>query len=273
MPGYPWLFGGSPRQPTQEALDLVAYLDFLGRDARVNGLDQQAPPRSMDPDDEARKGMFCDCAIPRTPGPAMLFSTEMAATERDRNVLLGKAVFARDCAGCHGAAGGGDGPAADSLLPRPRDLGSALFSDRALSEFLWSGVAGSSMPGWSELPASELRGLATFIHSLPLPATSEPEKPQSVAEQARARELFASNCITCHGSAEGKVRQPNAVFAPRPTNFSLVRPGDAYATAAVRDGVSGTAMPPWKDKLPEADRQLLTRYVRSLYDGKPAARE
>jgi cytochrome c oxidase cbb3-type subunit I/II len=166
MPGYPWLFDGSPRQPTTEALDLTAYLDFLGRDAQLAGLDQKSAERRMDPDEEARMGVFCDCAIPRTRGPALLLSTDMPPAEFDRHVLMGKAAFARDCAGCHGAGGAGDGPAAESLLPRPRDLTAARFSDRALSEYLWFGVPGSSMPSWSDLPATELRALAGFVRSL-----------------------------------------------------------------------------------------------------------
>jgi cytochrome c oxidase cbb3-type subunit I/II len=284
MPGYPWLFDGSPRRPTHEALDLVAYLDFLGRDAQLEGApptspplrggDEGAPAQRMEPDEEARMGIFCDCAIPRTPGPAILFSTDMPPSERDRNVLLGKAAFARDCAGCHGATGKGDGPAAESLLPKPRDLTSARFSDRALSESLWLGVPGSSMPAWSDLPITELRGLASFVRSLENKLSQEQEKPQPPAERTRARDLFASNCMPCHGDPEGKARrQPNSTLAPRATNFSRVRPSHAYAEAALRDGVPGTAMPPWKDKLTEDERQVLARYVRSLYDEKRAPQE
>jgi cbb3-type cytochrome oxidase subunit 1/mono/diheme cytochrome c family protein len=274
MPGYPWLFDGSPRRPTREALDLVAYLDFLGRDARLAGLDQKAPPRLMDPDEEARMGIFCDCAIPRTRGPAILFSTDVPPTERERNVLLGKAAFARNCAGCHGPAGKGDGPAAESLLPRPRDLTSARFSDRALSEYLWLGVPGSSMPSWSDLSAIDLRGLVAFVRSLEGESSPEDKAPQPVAERTRARDLFASNCITCHGNPDDKARrQPNPTLAPRPTNFVLVRPSRAYAEAALRDGVPGTTMPPWKDKLTEEERRLLVGHVRSLYEAEHAAQE
>ncbi|HTU22627.1 MAG TPA: cbb3-type cytochrome c oxidase subunit I [Gemmataceae bacterium] len=274
MPGYSWLFDGSPRRPTKEALDLVTYLDFLGRDAQLAGLDQKSPPRLMDPDEEGRMGIFCDCAIPRTRGPAIFFSTDLPPFERDRNVLLGRAVFARDCAGCHGSAGKGDGPAVESLLPKPRDLTGARFSDRALSESLWLGVPGSSMPAWSDLPATELRGLACFVRSLESEESQETEKAQPSAERTKARDLFASNCITCHGDPESKRdRQPNSTLAPRATIFSRVRPSRAYAEAALRDGVPGTAMPPWKGKLTEDERRMLARYVRSLYDAEQASKE
>jgi mono/diheme cytochrome c family protein len=46
-----------------------------------------------------------------------------------------------------------------------------------------------------------------------------------------------------------------------------VRPSRAYAETVLRDGVAGTAMPPWKNKLTEDERRSLARYVRSLYRG------
>ncbi len=130
MPGYPWLFDGAPQRPTREALDLVAYLDSLGRDGKLAGLSDASPAQLMDPAEEARMGQFCDCDIPRRRGPAPLLDTELAPGERARFALHGKRAFARLCASCHGADGAGDGPAAGSLLPAPRDLTSAFFSDR-----------------------------------------------------------------------------------------------------------------------------------------------
>src|SRR4029077_9746824 len=47
MPPYPWLFSGSANQPTQEALDLLAYLQSLGRARQLSGFDQQAMASSM----------------------------------------------------------------------------------------------------------------------------------------------------------------------------------------------------------------------------------
>jgi cbb3-type cytochrome c oxidase subunit I len=267
MPAYPWLFDGSPRRPRQEALDLVAYLDFLGRDARLAGLDQKSPAQLMDPEEEARMGLFCDCAIPRTRGPAILFSSRLPPTEFDRNVLLGKAVFARHCAGCHGSAGKGDGPAAETLLPAPRDLTRSHYSDRFLSQTLWAGVAGSSMPAWNDLPAADLRGLVCHVLSLE-EKSSDADIPSPLPGK-EARELYAKNCQSCHGPEGGGDGMAARALAPAPTDFRQVRPGRAAAEEVLADGVPGTAMPSWKDRLTEAQRRLLADYVRSLY--RPSA--
>jgi cbb3-type cytochrome oxidase subunit 1/mono/diheme cytochrome c family protein len=263
MPGYPWLFDGSPARPTREALDLVGYLESLGRDAQLAGSTGPSPLPGRDPEEEKRLGMFCDCAIPRTRGPAVQLRTRMETSEMERFALRGADVFAHNCAGCHGKEAKGEGQAADFLLPRPRDLTTARFSDRKLSDVLWNGVKGSAMPSWHDLASNDLRGLAAFIRSLGAgveegPAMSEPQR-----EQARA--LFAKNCAACHGAGGEGNGLSATTMAPAPTNFREVRPTQAYAERALEEGVPGTAMLAWKEKLTASERSLLARWVRTLY--------
>jgi cbb3-type cytochrome oxidase subunit 1/mono/diheme cytochrome c family protein len=266
MPAHAWLFDGSPRNPTREALDLVAYLDSLGRDARLAGVFERGPARTMDPAEEERMGIFCDCGIPRTAGPAVFLSTELPAAELARFERRGTALFARHCIGCHGSGGKGDGLAAGSLLPAPRDLTRSHFSDAAMSRTLWEGVRGSSMPGWSELPANDLRALAAYVRSL------EPERPPASEapplngeEGATAEKLYVTNCATCHGPQGRGDGTAAGALAPRPTDFRHERPSLDYAEDVLVRGVPGTAMPPWRDRLGAEQRRLLARYVRSLY--------
>jgi mono/diheme cytochrome c family protein len=262
MPTYPWLFDGAPTRPTEEARDLVDYLESLGRSAQLSGLTGPKPLPGMDPAEEKRRGMFCDCNVPRTSGPAVLFSTRMEASELQRFARRGAEAFARDCAGCHGNEGRGDGPAAASLMPKPRDLTNAHFSDRALSESLWNGVKGTSMPEWHDLAGNDLRGLAAFVRSL---ESGSDQMALAASEQERARKLFAANCAACHGAeGEGSGRSASSL-APAPTSFRDVRPTLAYAEHTVAEGAPGTAMPPWKSKLSEADRRLLASFIRTLY--------
>ena len=47
MPPYPWLFNGSSNQPTQEGLDVLAYLQSLGRARQLSGFDRQTLTASV----------------------------------------------------------------------------------------------------------------------------------------------------------------------------------------------------------------------------------
>jgi mono/diheme cytochrome c family protein len=226
----------------------------------------------MDRAEEERMGVFCDCAIPRTPGPPILFeTTNLEPVELARFERRGAAVYARHCGGCHGPAGKGDGPAAASLLPAPRDLTSHRYSDRGLSRLLWSGVPGSAMPGWHELSAGDLRGLIAYVRSLEAAPGKEPaELPAK--ELAEAQKLYAKNCASCHGARGGGDGIAAGALAPRPTNFQEVRAARNYAEDMLARGVPGTAMPPWRDRLSAEQRRLLADYVRSLYQAAGAPR-
>ena len=158
MPGYPWLFDGSPTRPGRQALDLVNYLESLGRDAQLAGLSGPGPLPGRDPEEERRKGMFCDCAIPRTAGKAPVWDTT-AGGRRGRTLRTqGGRGLRPQLRRLPRAGGPGDGPAAVALTPAPRNLTTARFSDRRLSESLWNGVRGSSMPPWNDLPTATCGG-------------------------------------------------------------------------------------------------------------------
>jgi cytochrome c oxidase cbb3-type subunit I/II len=266
MPTYPWLFDGAATKPTREALDLVAYLESLGRDAQLAGLTGPRPLPGMSPEDEKRLGMFCDCAIPRTVGPAPLFSAGLDPGESTRLERRGVVVFAQHCSGCHGGKGEGDGPAAEALLPTPRDLSSARFSDRALSEALWFGRAGSSMPASHDLSVGELRALVAYVQSLDRQAEAR-EAGLTEQESAQAQALFGKNCASCHGSQGMGADSSASSLAPAPTRFRLVRPTVAHAEEVLERGIPGTSMSSWKgkDKLSDDERRLLARYVRTFY--------
>jgi mono/diheme cytochrome c family protein len=81
----------------------------------------------------------------------------------------GAEIYAKNCAMCHGEEGGGDGPAAAAMDPRPTDLTDAermsALSDEALLEAISNGKG--SMPGYgSMLKAEELKALAEFVRKM-----------------------------------------------------------------------------------------------------------
>ena len=60
-----------------------------------------------------------------------------------------KAIYAERCVVCHGAAGGGDGPAAHGLTPRPRNFSDAAWqggkADDALAKVIVGGGTGAGL--------------------------------------------------------------------------------------------------------------------------------
>jgi len=243
MPPYPWLFGGGPSQPTEDGLDVVAYLQYLGRARELSGFDSNA---------RARYSLSAPVLHP--------------ASDPDdlrEEVGRGATLFAANCASCHGPAGFGDGEAAASLLPKPANLTAARFSDDRLSAALWNGIPGSSMPPWRQLPAEDLRTLIAFVQSLRVSDAQSPSR--GIASLDQGKTLFAANCASCHGD-RGSGDGPTAgALAPPPTNFGLKEPTQRRALDVLEQGVPGTAMPPWKSQLDEEQRHALAEFVRSLY--------
>ena len=54
-----------------------------------------------------------------------------------QNLLRGKDIYLRRCAGCHGAKGDGKGPAAEFLAPKPFDFTSDDGNVRLHSATVW----------------------------------------------------------------------------------------------------------------------------------------
>jgi len=154
----------------------------------------------------------------------------VAALERERREATtrrGAKLFARSCAACHGRLGQGDGPGADDLEPRPRDLTSADYRFRTtesgntpraadLRRTIRRGLPGSSMPGFGDLfSADELEELITFVQSLHDRELTDPvvigELPAATAESvAEGRSLYLlMGCWTCHAQ-NGSGRGPSA---------------------------------------------------------------
>jgi len=274
MPPYPWLFNGSANQPTQEALDLLAYLQSLGRARQLSGFDRQMLATSVQPEtpDMAMAGEPSARATPPAVPIAMTGGYSLSAPvlhpasdpdDLQEEVSRGGTLFAANCASCHGSAGRGDGKASASLLPKPANLTAARFSDERLSSVLWNGVAGSSMPPWRQLPAEDLRALVAYVHSLHVLGAAP--STQDVKTLDDGESLFVANCASCHGGGGAGNGPAAGALSPSPTNFHLKKPTQERAWDVLENGVPGTAMSPWRSQLSEDQRRALVEFVRSLY--------
>ena len=230
MPAYPWLF--SPEgAPTGRALDLVAYLGA-----------QRRHPSLEDPS-----------------------QVVAAALKAEPPSGAGAKIFARACAGCHGAEGGGDGAAAASLSVRPANLHLPRFKwvprgedgRLELEALLWVIVAGlprAEMPRTSDLPPEELRAVAEEVRALAgtVRVASEAALPagwEAEGEASVGAELYAQlGCVRCHGARGEGAMIPGGVEGPALSAGEARLARGRWAWAIWR-GVGGGAMPAYHEAL------------------------
>jgi mono/diheme cytochrome c family protein len=82
----------------------------------------------------------------------------------------GQEAFAKNCAQCHGPDGLGDGPAALTVNPRPRNFSQSVgwkngFGLAGIFKTLTNGVAGGAMAAFDYIPAKDRMALAHLVQS------------------------------------------------------------------------------------------------------------
>jgi len=78
-------------------------------------------------------------------------------------VDTGRTLFGAQCATCHGSSGGGDGPVAPGLTPRPADFHRLRPSAVRIADALENGVPGTAMPPFAHLDERQRWALAYAI--------------------------------------------------------------------------------------------------------------
>jgi len=204
----------------------------------------------------------------------------------------GARVYAQHCAVCHGPDGRGNGPAAPSLIPRPRDftLGQYKYkstpagepaNDDDLLNVVANGLHASSMPYWKDLLSdAEMRAVVATIKSmspvfktataasLAIPPRGEPD----ASSVARGRVAFAARgCAGCHGAdGRGGLNLQDAKGYPvvsrdlsAPWTFRGGHaPQDIYLR--ISTGLAPGPMPSLADDVKVQERWDLVNYVLSL---------
>jgi len=215
-------------------------------------------------------------------------------------LALGRRVYDKQCAACHGADGRGDGEAAYLLYPKPRDFVAGTYrlvstwervpTDEDLYRTISRGMPGSAMPSWSHLSEEERWGLVhhvkTFASSpLVVPPAAKPTgegqtgtgvirvppRPAFTPEARRlALERFADACASCHGTTgkgDGAEEQKDdAGYPTRPRDLTVgVFKGDPDPVQLYRRivaGMPGSPMP-MSDWAHGADGWHLVDLIRS----------
>ena len=155
------------------------------------------------------------------------------------------------------------GVAAAGLSPKPANLREARYSTQGLATALWHGVAGSSMPAWRDLSATDLASLVAHVQTLHA-RTTHLGSVASTPTLAQGATVYAINCVSCHGVNGDGNGPAAAVLLPWPANFTVKQPDASRIHRALRDGIPGTAMPPWPG-LSDADQLAVTAFVRSVF--------
>ncbi|MBL8981113.1 MAG: cytochrome c/FTR1 family iron permease [Gemmatimonadetes bacterium] len=173
----------------------------------------------------------------------------------------GQRVYETNCASCHGVRGMGDGPQARNMVPPPPALGDPVFMSGVTPATMYNiisvGVVGTSMTGWaSTLTPDQRWNVIAYLNGLRAPQPSAPGEG-----------LYLQRCAGCHGvtgMSDGELTRALSRLPAELSSFAWhVDRSDDQIGATIRNGVTGTAMPPARE-LSDADVAQLVAHVRRL---------
>jgi cytochrome c oxidase cbb3-type subunit II len=270
MPAYSAMFEGSPDRPKQDARDLVAYLESLGRAREIAGPEGEAHARANCNCDKDEMSQMAFHATELNANPRKTRRKGSAPVLTAGDEKRGADLFAHNCASCHGASGLGDGPGSRGLHPAPANLAEHEYTLERLSFVLSNGVDGTAMSAWRDFSTADLAALAAIVRRFSQPQQELPVDSKTLELGSR---VYRANCAQCHG--ETGVGDGIAVSQLRvvPANLKGVRPSPKATLRVLHNGIEGTEMAPWASdgtpngtgRLSEAEVSAVAAYVRTLY--------
>jgi nitrate reductase gamma subunit len=231
------------------------------------------------------------------PQPSEASGITPAAADRatdDGSRLSGYPLYVSQCARCHGIAGRGNGPGANSptFAALPRDLVAARYhfvstrngvaSDDDLYRSIYRGLTNTGMPDFTSLTDDQILSLIDVLNGF-RSGGSEPGAPIHVGTPppaterslARGRELYLEVCVSCHGDqgrGDGTTESYDylqRIVVPADLAAGNIKAGDSAEqvylriAAGIPGGYAGTDVMLNFSKLPEADLWALVHYLKS----------
>jgi cytochrome c oxidase cbb3-type subunit I/II len=212
-----------------------------------------------------------------------------------------KAIYARECAMCHGTKGDGEGPGSHIVNPTPRNFTTGVFKFRStpsgqpptdgdLFKTITNGIPGTAMPSFRELSERARWTLVAVVKQLAGikkagAAVNVPPEPAVRADRfARGKEIYDRlGCAECHGM-EGRADGASSLTLKddakhRIWAVDLTRdifkggstPRDLYIRIVT--GIDGSPMPSYATNATSDEIWALVQYVQSLAQPRSAGRE
>ena len=185
------------------------------------------------------------------------------------NLMRGAALYAAQCASCHGVAGGGDGPLAASLEPKP-----IAFTDgeraqsrsvMALYQVISQGVAGTSMASFGQLSDNERWDLAFFVGGMSHDASARAHGEKLWQDDPRAKALYTDLAAVTTLTQEAAVAKLGAEEAQALTAYLRSAPGKAEAHKPTGLALSRLRLAESLAAVHAGDRAAATRLGLSAY--------
>jgi mono/diheme cytochrome c family protein len=208
-----------------------------------------------------------------------------------QDLPLGRRVYAQRCAVCHGPDGQGNGPAAPSMIPRPRDFTQGLFkykstprneppTDDDLRRVVTQGLVASAMPAFGDLlnaadvgaVVEETKRIARITNAASSPVTPTPPVIADDASIGRGRASYVRlECGGCHG-ADGRKGgflqdSKNHPVPIRDLTAPWTFRGGANPEGIwlrLTTGLAGSSMPAYADAVSPSERWDLVNYLGSM---------
>ncbi|WP_342451276.1 cytochrome c/FTR1 family iron permease [Piscinibacter koreensis] len=185
------------------------------------------------------------------------------------DMARGAAVFSQQCAACHGSQGAGDGPMAAKLDPKPIAFTDAERARQrsvlALYQAVSQGVAGTSMPAFTQLSEADRWAVAFFAGTMSHDDAARQRGASTWAADQALRSRFdglaaltrSSEAVLAESVDAQTARDvtaylrasPSAVLGSAPTGLALAKARLHESLAAYESG----------------DKQAATRLALSAY--------